>query len=214
MAVLEYVDQALRLVIVSADADQLLFLLLLRLSPPPQRLYPFSLHLPPSVASSPTTSYRNNTDSNSIIDPTSPTQYHHHRNQSHHTVLSGPSNYSNRAHNTLNLNENEYIEAEGEEHESDSEPDHSDPDYNSDTNSSISESSIIDLPLPLSPSRIIPPKSLSMNGGINLAALEDARVIGPLVRRTRSARLLGRSLSGRSKGRGSVGGYGTFGGET
>lgn len=67
--------------------------------------------------------------------------------------------------------------------------------------SSISESSIIDLPPPLKPNRIIPP-SLSMNNGISLAAaaaaLDSSPVLGPLVRRSRSARFLGRSWGDRS----------------
>ena len=88
---------------------------------------------------------------------------------------------------------------------------HEDPDV-SDSASSISASSIIDLPPELSPSRIVPPKSLSMNGGLNLAALDNTSVIGPLVRRTRSARFLGRRFSGREAGRTVQDGYGTFGG--
>jgi hypothetical protein len=67
--------------------------------------------------------------------------------------------------------------------------------------SSISESSIIDLPPPLKPNRIIPP-SLSMNNGISLAAaaaaIDSSPVLGPLVRRSRSARFLGRSWGDRS----------------
>jgi hypothetical protein len=67
--------------------------------------------------------------------------------------------------------------------------------------SSISESSIIDLPPPLRPNRIIPP-SLSMNNGISLAAaaaaIDNSPVLGPLVRRSRSARFLGRSWGDRS----------------
>lgn len=55
--------------------------------------------------------------------------------------------------------------------------------------STISESSIIDLPPPLSPSRIVPPPSLSVNRGLDiLAGIEQTPVVGAVVRRTRSAR--------------------------
>jgi hypothetical protein len=68
-----------------------------------------------------------------------------------------------------------------------------------DSFSSISESSIIDLPPPLSPSRIKPPISLSIPRALNLVALEETPVLGPLVRRSRSARFLVGSLGRRNR---------------
>lgn len=58
--------------------------------------------------------------------------------------------------------------------------------------SSISQSSIIDLPLPMSPNRIIPP-SLSVQSGLTLAMTGAQPILGGIVRRSRSARFLGRS---------------------
>jgi hypothetical protein len=80
--------------------------------------------------------------------------------------------------------------------------------------STISDSSIIDLPPPLEPNRLIPP-SVSLNTGLSLAALDQSPVIGPLIRRTRSARFtdirnLGRRESAEAGGEASSG-YGTFG---
>jgi len=78
--------------------------------------------------------------------------------------------------------------------------------------SSISESSIIDLPPPLSPSRIVPPPSLSVNRGLDiLAGIEQSPVIGAVVRRTRSARFLARSWGSRNEDEENQEGYGTFG---
>lgn len=91
-----------------------------------------------------------------------------------------------------------------------------DDDFESDSVSSISESSIIDLPPPLEPSRLLPP-SVSLNTGLSLAALDESPVIGPLVRRTRSARFssirnLGRvGSTNLDSGREVSDGYGTFG---
>ncbi len=56
-----------------------------------------------------------------------------------------------------------------------------------------------------------------MNAGLNLDALDRAPVLGPLVRRTRSARFLRMPLTGTIGGaeierRGDEEGYGTFGG--
>ena len=95
---------------------------------------------------------------------------------------------------------------------------------NSDSCSSISDSSIIDLPPPLEPNRLqLLPPSVSLNSGLSLAALDSSPVIGPLIRRTRSARftsirILSRSgtLSGlgpgseRDRDRELSDGYGTF----
>jgi hypothetical protein len=77
--------------------------------------------------------------------------------------------------------------------------------------SSISESSIIDLPPPLSPSRIVPPTSISVNRGLDiLAGIEQSPVIGAVVRRTRSARFSSRSWGSRNGDEGGQEWYGTF----
>ena len=90
----------------------------------------------------------------------------------------------------------------------------SDFDEESDS-SSISSSSIIDLPPPLSPSRITTPASLSVNRGIDIVsnALDNSPVLGPIVRRTRSARLLGQSWASRMTDNGSNDGNGNGGNE-
>lgn len=67
--------------------------------------------------------------------------------------------------------------------------------------SSVSSSSIIDLPPPLSPAALsVPTFPASLSISSRLGALDRSPVIGPLVRRTRSARFLGRSW-GSSTGR-------------
>jgi hypothetical protein len=99
----------------------------------------------------------------------------------------------------------EYGEGQSGEDELDHDVDLEYGDDFSDT-SSISESSIIDLPPPLSPSRIVPPVNLSVNRGLDI--LDQTPVFGAVVRRTRSARFLGRSLSRNEEDRV---GYGTFG---
>jgi hypothetical protein len=99
----------------------------------------------------------------------------------------------------------EYGEGQSGEDELDHDVDLEYGDDFSDT-SSISESSIIDLPPPLSPSRIVPPVNLSVNRGLDI--LDQTPVFGAVVRRTRSARFLGRSLSRNEEDRD---GYGTFG---
>lgn len=60
--------------------------------------------------------------------------------------------------------------------------------------SSVSSSSIIDLPPPLSPAALsVPALPASLSISSRLGAIDRSPVIGPLVRRTRSARFLGRS---------------------
>lgn len=60
--------------------------------------------------------------------------------------------------------------------------------------SSVSSSSIIDLPPPLSPAALsVPMLRPSLSISSHLGALDTSPVIGPLVRRTRSAKFLGRS---------------------
>ena len=78
--------------------------------------------------------------------------------------------------------------------------------------SSISESSIIDLPPAQDPARIIPPASISI-ANLNSILSDEASVIGPLVRRTRSARLLAQSWGSGGGLAEAVGNgtYGTFG---
>ncbi len=102
------------------------------------------------------------------------------------------------------------------------------------SSSSVSSSSIIDLPPPMLPARIIPPASLSISRGLDVLASAGGITIGSgiaagnendlntspimgLVRRTRSARFLGRSWGSRHSGLDLGGhnddraGYGTFG---
>lgn len=181
---------------------KLLFLLLLRLSPPPQRNQPFSLRPPPSTAQSPPAIPPSGS---SAYHPASPSAGRHYRRASQRTVLSlntaGPASY--RDHHILDLDLDEEA----------GEPDDPEEDFTSDSASSISASSIIDLPPALSPSRILPPTSLSLDRGLNLAALDGSPIIGPLVRRTRSAKSLGRRILSGMSGqveRGEEEGYGTF----
>jgi hypothetical protein len=90
-------------------------------------------------------------------------------------------------------------EGDEEEHEEEEDEEEEDVDFSDyDSFSSISDSSIIDLPPPLSPNRIIPPTSLSIPRALNLAALDNSPVLGPLVRRSRSARFLARSFGAAS----------------
>ena len=178
---------------------QLLFLLLLRLSPPLTREQPYSLRIPTSTTQSPNTAQLH-PEQALTSPPNSPSRYtsHHLRDQSQHTTLSSSYNAQLQSIDAF-------------------EPDDPVEDFASDSASSISESSIIDLPPALSPSRIIPPKSLSMNRGLNFAALDESPVLGPILRRTRSARYVARVLSSRTFGEGELerrpeqDGYGTFG---
>ena len=182
---------------VFAIAEYLTFLILLRLSPPASRIHPLSVRVSSHDIQSPTgfsleaTEDEDEDDDDLVSDlPASPRRRFsptHMRHASQHTFMSVRS----------------------------VEPDEADdPDF-SDT-SSISESSIIDLPPPQSPNRIIPP-SMSITSGLSIAAtaLEDSPVIGPLVRRTRSARYL--NMVRAEEGDPAVGrsvsmaeGYGTF----
>ena len=75
--------------------------------------------------------------------------------------------------------------------------------------SSISESSIIDLPPPQEPSQIDTTSALAMTNNLDLTSLENSPVLGPLVRRTKSSRLLSGSWGRQVKSRGMA--YGTFG---
>lgn len=169
-------------------SQQLSFMLLLRLSPPPHRQHPFSLRVPPAAYQSPTAF----TYSSFAADMASPTQQ--------------PSIPSRHPLWLRGENDTDDQGDEGNETE----------DFDSGSVSSISESSIIDLPPPLEPNRLLPP-SVSLNTGLSLAALDQSPVIGPLVRRTRSARFttirnLGRGGRNDSETSREVrDGYGTFG---
>lgn len=105
-----------------------------------------------------------------------------------------------------------------EDEEDDGEDDEGvDSDY-----SSISESSIIDLPPPLTPSRILPQRlNANVNRGLEVLGVvsDSAEAIGAVVRRSRSARFLRRSFGSGSRiededdqdDREARGRYGTFG---
>ena len=132
----------------------------------------------------------------------------HARITSQHTILTTRLRRSEFEQDQLDFSDDENdgpvgmdeLEEEGAEEEEDSDA------------SSISESSIIDLPPPLTLGRIIPPTSLSISTNLNLSLTEDSPVLGPLVRRTKSARLLARSWGRDSPGKKKDStGYGTFG---
>lgn len=215
---------------------QLVFVLLLRLSPPSHRSHPFSLRVPPSAIQSPT-AFTYSENPAGISTPTrrrfrNPSGDYRHspfgiRPQT--SLDSGNSNHvqddeegsdSGPNHDHLHRDESEDL-GDGDDFVDDN-----DNDNDHDSVSSISDSSIIDLPPPLEPVRLLPP-SVSLNTGLSLAALDSSPVIGPLIRRTRSARFttsirtLGRSASGvvgshryregREMDTGDSNGYGTFG---
>lgn len=222
-------------------------MLLLRLSPPPHRQNPFSLRLPNSAVQTPT-AFKYSEQPAYLSTPTR----RRYQNLSHDYRAGPPpafglpvdssTPYTPRRGNEPDReeyeNENEHEdEINEEDFHHDHEPydgengheqlDEMDVDVEVDefddsfSSSSISESSIIDLPPPLEPNRLLPP-SVSLNSGLNLAALDSSPVIGPLIRRTRSARftsirILGRSGSGfgtsgqgRERERELSDGYGTF----
>jgi len=189
--------------------EYILFLLLLRISPPHHRSNPLALRLPHSAVQTPTP-FAYSADAlahDGFASPAGPRYTSHRRYSSRHTLLQP----SSLAQSNLFARQSD---AEDEE-EDDPTDDHEqgdlfDEDF-SDT-SSISESSIIDLPPPLSPSRIVPPPSLSVNRGLDiLAGIEQSPVIGAVVRRTRSARFLARSWGSRNEDEENQEGYGTFG---
>ena len=178
---------------------QLSFLALLRLSPPSYRIQPFSLRIPNSAIQSPT-QFAYSESPASVL-----TRNNSRRGQGHNRYDSITSRL--RAHEE-ELSEDDSSD-QGLEEEEEMGFD--------DSASEISESSIIDLPPPLEPHR------LTLGPSVSLAALdlESSPVIGPLIRRTRSARFstvknLGRSPAlvepGAEAGQGEGGtGYGTFG---
>ena len=193
---------------IGVDRLQLFFLLLLRLSPPTHRLNPLSLHLPHSAVQTPVPFHFSSDEPYDSAGPShheadmSPTRTRwkeHARATSQHTILSTRS-----THPDLDCSEDDEDENESQLNELEEEED-------SDA-SSISESSIIDLPPPQTLARIIPPTSLSINTNLNLSLTEDSPVLGPLVRRTKSARLLAQSWGRNSPGKNRASSaYGTFG---
>ncbi|WWC89328.1 uncharacterized protein L201_004249 [Kwoniella dendrophila CBS 6074] len=97
--------------------------------------------------------------------------------------------------NDFDENSDDYINYEEEDYDDHDNNNHDDEDeYDPETSSSISSSSIIDLPKSLSPS-LIPiskltlPRSTSLNLHLNVQ-LDNSPILGPIVRRTRSARFL------------------------
>ncbi|KAK1924048.1 hypothetical protein DB88DRAFT_488948 [Papiliotrema laurentii] len=191
-----------------------LFLLLLRLSPPPHRSHPLALRAPPYALQCPTAFPFDTQSIPSEYEPSSPTtsRHAHRRQHSRNALLGttsprpqplGPEGGEGYAY------ENDEYDYEGYDPES--------GDYSSDT-SSVSESSIIDLPPPLSPARIAPPVNVGVHSLDIFAAIDGSPVfgaVGAVVRRTKSARFLGRSWGSRQEERepDSPGGYGTFGGD-
>ena len=208
--------------------EYITFLLLLRLSPPSHRSNPLALRHPSSAVQRATEFDFDveNTSEYGTISP-APLRKTHRRYSSRHTFRqgAGPSTANIfgtptglTAPNTFNADgsgtdtedfqdeddcSEEYEQGEPGENDIDLDLEYGD-DF-TDT-SSISESSIIDLPPPMSPSRIVPSVNLSVNRGLDI--LDQTPVLGAVVRRTRSARFLGRSPSRNEEERD---GYGTFG---
>ncbi|KAK1920537.1 hypothetical protein DB88DRAFT_503655, partial [Papiliotrema laurentii] len=155
--------------------------------PPPHRSHPLALRAPPYALQCPTAFPRK-----PLLGTTSP-----------RPQPLGPEGGEGYAY------ENDEYDYEGYDPES--------GDYSSDT-SSVSESSIIDLPPPLSPARIAPARQCRCHSLDIFAAIDGSPVfgaVGAVVRRTKSARFLGRSWGSRQEERepDSPGGYGTFGGD-
>ena len=185
--------------------------MLLRLSPLTHRNNPLSLRLPHSAIQSPTAFPFTSDEHEPLsvtLSPISAGYQGQHQDTTRHTLI-GPSSLSN-GHVLASSPPSDH----GNDNEEGYNPEmvDDDDDDNSDSISSVSESSIIDLPSPLSPARIVPPTGMSMNGGLNLvAAIDAAPLIGEVVRRTRSARFLGRSWASRTSDGEEREGYGTFG---
>ena len=155
-----------------AITEYLAFLVLLRISPPPHRSNPFAIRVPPTAIQSPTAfSFR--------AESTSPTR-------AHARQPSLPSSPLSRQTFPTTATRDDAQESDDLEQWDD------DASVIESEGSSVSDSSIIDLPSPLSPTAIAVPPSLSITSNLNLVAeaVEHSPVIGPLVRRTRSARLL------------------------
>ena len=152
---------------------QVSFLALLRLSPPAYKIQPFGLRTPPSGIQSATQFAYSESPASAL------TRNHSRRGLGHGRYDSITSRL--RAHHEVEDEEsNESADEEEEEEEGEMGFD----DSGSISESEISESSIIDLPPPLEPHR------LTLAPSVSLAALdlESSPVIGPLIRRTRSAR--------------------------
>ncbi|WVQ82359.1 hypothetical protein IAT38_004487 [Cryptococcus sp. DSM 104549] len=219
-----------------AILEYLLYLLLLRLSPPPDRTNPLALRLPQSHTQAPMPFHFYTEDAR--LTPGSMRGERsrlHARHPSRGTVKSWRSVRQDEAGEGVSMavgddedvfqmqmeehsmgdgeschDEDEDYGDEGEEGEEygyeegydyggEYDPDHSGEDELDDESdsSSISSSSIIDLPPALSPSTIpvpaMPTLTPSISFSSRLAAMDRSPVIGPLVRRTKSARFLGRS---------------------
>jgi len=204
----------------------LTFLALLRLSPPSYRLQPFGLRIPNSAIQTPTHFSYSESPASLLA---------RHQSGSRSRVYS-QGNRPRPGHGRYDSIASRLRFQEDPSPDPDPDPDHDTAQDSEDVDqemgfddsasiseSSISESSIIDLPAPLEPNRLLPP-SVSLGTGLSLAALdlESSPVIGPLVRRTRSARFdtirnLGRSASSAGGAGAGAGereastGYGTFG---
>ncbi|WVQ88809.1 hypothetical protein IAS59_002546 [Cryptococcus gattii] len=192
--------------------EYLVFLLLLRLSPSPLRINPLALRLPRSHTQT-DMPFAFQTESAILTAGSSKVQRHMHgRNVSNVSRATMRSDWSRCERGVDGEGDvfrvkDQFMEggAGKDADEDDEDDDGSDEyeDYTSDGQecfpedddvSSVSSSSIIDLPPPLSPAALsVPtlPPSLSISS--HLGALDTSPVIGPLVRRTRSAKFLGRS---------------------
>ncbi|AFR92309.1 hypothetical protein C343_00172 [Cryptococcus neoformans C23] len=201
-------------------AEYLVFLLLLRLSPPPRRINPLALRLPRSHTQT-DMPFAFHTE-NAILTPGSSRAQRqmHGRNVSNISRATMRSDWSRSERgmegegDVFHVND-QFMEDGAGDHTGDDdedddedggedEPGYEHDDYTSDEQdgfpeddddaSSVSSSSIIDLPPPLSPAALsVPALPASLSISSRLGAIDRSPVIGPLVRRTRSARFLGRS---------------------
>ncbi|XAO23769.1 hypothetical protein I312_102549 [Cryptococcus bacillisporus CA1280] len=192
--------------------EYLVFLLLLRLSPSPFRINPLALRLPRSHTQT-DMPFAFQTESAILTPGSSRVQRQMHgRNVSNVSRATMRSDWSRCERgvdgegNVFRVKE-QFMEGEaGEDADEDDEDDDGSDEYEDYTSdgqecfpedddvSSVSSSSIIDLPPPLSLAALsVPtlPPSLSISS--HLGALDTSPMIGPLVRRTRSAKFLGRS---------------------
>lgn len=199
---------------------QLVFLLLLRLSPSPLRINPLALRFPRSHTQT-DMPFGFRTESAILTPGSSRVQRQvHGRNVSNVSRATMRSDWSRCERGVDGEGDvfrvkDQFMEGEagGDADEDDEDHDGSDEyeDYTSDGQecfpedddvSSVSSSSIIDLPPPLSPAALsVPTLRPSLSISSHLGALDTSPVIGPLVRRTRSAKFLGRSW-GSSRERG------------
>jgi hypothetical protein len=186
---------------------QLVYLSCLRISPPIHRTHPLAIRYPPSAIQSPSSFafHEQPEDPDERFFSTS-TPRRARYSRTHRRLKSstepGPSSSiftptnakGDEYENEITLNSDPDLDPDADLNE------YLESDSDVDSLSSISDSSIIDLPAPLSPSRIRPPTSISMPRALNIAALDRSPIVGPLIRRSRSARYLVGSLGGRSLG--------------